>query len=317
MHGTVFDIQRFSLHDGPGIRTTVFLKGCSLRCFWCHNPESIRRPPEIEFYPERCIGCGACVALCRHGANRITDEGGIAYDPQQCTVCGECIDECFANARVLVGHEMSVDEVLAEILQDRSFYGDEGGVTISGGEPLLQPDFTAALLDRCKAEGIHTAIETAGHYPWSTLEAVLPAVDLVMMDLKHLDSARHREGTGVPNERILDTARRLAAETNKPLLFRTPVIPTYNDAPEDIDRIAGFVRYLIADRQARAAARGEAAQPIEYELLRFHQLAGDKYRGLGRTNRARALEPLSKTQMDALSRRAQVALCSGDPARIT
>ncbi|WP_119070872.1 glycyl-radical enzyme activating protein [Aggregatilinea lenta] len=316
MHGTVFDIQRFSLHDGPGIRTTVFLKGCSLRCFWCHNPESIRRPPEIEFYPERCIGCGACVALCEHGANTITDDGVVTYDPQQCTVCGECIDDCFANARVLVGRAWSVDEVMAEILQDRSFYGDEGGVTLSGGEPMLQADFTAALLARCRAEDIHTAIETAGHYPWSTLEPVLPLVDLVMMDLKHLDSERHRDGTGVPNTHILSTARHLATETDKPLLFRTPVIPTYNDAPEVIDRIAGFVRDLIAARAASCAVRGETPAPVRYQLLRFHQLAGDKYRGLGRANRARDLEPLSKAQMDALSQRAHAMIHAGDPSAI-
>lgn len=300
MVGSVFDIQRFSLHDGPGIRTTVFLKGCNLRCFWCHNPESLRVQPEIEFYPERCIGCGACVSICQHDATSMTDDG-IAFRAAQCVACGECVSECFADARVLAGQRMHIDDVFDVILADRQFYADGGGVTLSGGEPLVQPDFSAALLQRCQAEGLHTAIETAGNYPWRVLERVLPHVDLVMMDLKHMDSQQHHAGTGVTNERILATARRLA-EHNIPLWFRTPVIPGYNAAPEDITAIARFVRELV---MLRAAAVAVDAQPIRYELLRFHQLAGDKYRSLGREYRARDLKPLTKTQMDDLSVLAQ------------
>ena len=186
--GTVFDIQRFSIHDGPGIRTTVFLKGCSLRCFWCHNPEGIRPQPEIQFEPEKCIGCGECVKVCEQNAQHLED-GQRLYARDNCTVCGQCVETCFAGGLSLIGKSMSVDAVLAEVLQDAAFYRSSGGgVTFSGGEPVLQTEFLAAVLERCQSEGVHTAIETAGYYAWDRLERLLPHVDMVMMDLKHMDS---------------------------------------------------------------------------------------------------------------------------------
>ena len=297
MKGTVFDIQRFSIHDGPGIRTTVFLKGCSLHCYWCHNPESIRPRPEIQFFPEKCIGCGECLLVCQHGA-RIVRDGAVAYLRQECEACGECVETCYASATTIIGKEMSVEEVMAEVLRDRAFYETSGGgVTLSGGEPVIQRDFAQAILERCKAEGIHTAIETAGNYPWEFLEPLLSATDLVMMDLKHMDPDEHRAATGVTNERILANAQRLA-QTGKAVLFRTPVIPTVNDTPEAIGAIADFVHALASARERNGS--GDTAF-IEFELLPFHRLAADKYRSLGLDYRASQLQTLTREAMHTLT----------------
>jgi pyruvate formate lyase activating enzyme len=276
--GIVFDIQRFSVHDGPGIRTTVFLKGCSLRCFWCHNPEGIRPKPEIQFEPGKCIGCGECVLICPQGAQHL-DDGQRSYNRDDCIVCGQCVETCYTRGLALVGRTMAVEEVLAEVMLDRAFYQDSGGgVTLSGGEPVLQTDFAHDLLARCQAEGIHTAIETAGYYPWDRLERLLPHFDLVMMDLKHMDSAQHQTATGAPNERILDNARRLAI-TDTALIFRVPVIPTVNDTVEAVSAIARFVVDLSGMRGA----------PLPLQLLPFHRLAEHKYTSLGRDYAARSL----------------------------
>lgn len=295
VEGTVFNIQRFSIHDGPGIRTTVFLKGCSLRCFWCHNPEGIRPGPEIQTFPDKCIACDACIDACQEGARFIAD-GVRVLDRSTCTACGRCVDVCFAGALTQVGAVMSADAVLAEVLRDRAFYRQSGGgVTLSGGEPALQVDFAHAILTGCRLAGIHTAIETAGNYPWPFLAMLLPALDLVMMDLKHFDSDKHRWATGAPNERILDNARRLA-KTDMPILFRIPVIPTVNDTDAEVAAIAAFVRDLVERRRAR-----NVRVPIALELLAFHRLAGDKYRSLGLPDRAAHLQPLSKARMHELN----------------
>ena len=301
MEGVVFSIQRFSIHDGPGIRTTVFLKGCSLRCFWCHNPEGMRPKPDIQFFPDRCIGCDECIKACQHGAV-IKVDGVRVYDREKCVVCGECVDTCYAGARVLTGKYMSVDAVVSEILQDRAFYEtSNGGVTLSGGEPVMQPDFTYELLSRCKAEGLHTAIETCGNVRWEDEARMMPVTDLIMMDIKHMDSAKHRWATGAPNERILAAARKFAAMA-QPIIFRIPVIPTVNDTVEEVTAIAAFVRELI---EVRNQAGGDGEHTISLELLPFHRLAGDKYRSLDMDYRARDLITPTREHMQALTEAAR------------
>jgi pyruvate formate lyase activating enzyme len=215
-------------------------------------------------------------------------------------MCGACVDNCFSGALELTGESMTVDDVIAEVLADKAFYErSSGGITLSGGEPLLQPAFTEAILTRSKAEGIHTAVETCGNYPWSTLAPLLPLVDLVMMDIKLMDSAAHREATGVPNERILAITEGLM-KTDKPVWFRTPVIPTVNDTPEAIGAIAAHVRHLTDLREAHNAETGKSAPPPSLELLRFHRLAADKYRSLGLNYKASELEAPSLEYMDEL-----------------
>jgi pyruvate formate lyase activating enzyme len=292
--GTIFNIQRFSIHDGPGIRTTVFLKGCPLRCFWCHNPEGMRVKAEIQFYPEKCIYCGECVQVCEHEGHQLAAGGsGHAYVRENCVACGECADGCCAGALQLAGEQRSAQAVVAEVMRDRAFYNTSGGgVTLSGGEPLLQRAFTRAVLEGCRLEGIHTAIETTAFFPWETIAEFMPLVDLVMMDIKHIDPEKHRWATGVSNERILANARRIAA-SGKPLLFRTPVIPTVNATLEEIGAIGAFVAEL-------QSARPSGSQAIGWDLLPFHRLASDKYRSLGLAYPAGQLEPPGKELLAAL-----------------
>lgn len=303
--GLVFDIQRFSVHDGPGIRTTVFLKGCSLRCFWCHNPEGLRMTPEVRFLPERCLACGACVAACEHDGQHL-DASGRSFARERCVACGACVEACVTEALTLAGRQMTAAAVLAEALRDRVFYETSGGgVTLSGGEPALQPAFAREILALSKGEGLHTAIETCGNVPWENLDALLPFTDLVMMDLKQMDAEQHRAATGAGNERILANARRLA-QTARPLIFRTPVVPGVNDTAAAIAAIAGFIAELAADRNRAGRA------DIAWELLPFHRLAGDKYRSLGLEYRARDLNPPPKDVMHAL---AETARASGVTVR--
>lgn len=293
--GWVFNIQRFSIHDGPGIRTTVFLKGCPLHCFWCHNPEGIHPKLEIQFHPARCILCGDCVLLCEQKAHNLQD-GVHRYERGSCIQCGRCVDGCPAGALESAGELMTISQVMDEVLSDRPFYETSGGgMTISGGEPLLQLEFTRSLLECCKAEGIHTAIETTAFGRWKDIEALLPVTDIVMMDLKHLDPEKHRQSTGVSNLRILENACRLAS-TDKPIQFHTPVVPGVNDSPEEIAAIAKFVNELIGLRRAAQ----EQPEDISLVLLPFHRLAADKYISLGLDYKASTLEMPSKEKIHAL-----------------
>ena len=297
--GTVFHIQRFSIHDGPGIRTTVFLQGCALSCFWCHNPEGSTTHPVLQFYADRCTACGACVQACPHHAHEFRDDVHL-FHRERCVTEGACVESCFSQALLLTGRSMTVAEVMAEVLQDTAFYERSGGgVTLSGGEPSLSSAFSGELLAQCKARGIHTAVETCGEAPWASLADLLPVTDLVMMDIKHMVPDRHRAATGKANDRILDNARRLAG-TGKPIVFRTPVVPTVNDTEEQIADIAAFIRTLIDQRNGSAAPPADRAH-IRYELLTFHRLASDKYRSLGREYRAATLEPLPKNRMQELA----------------
>jgi len=286
LEGIVTNIQRFSIHDGPGIRTTVFLKGCNLRCFWCHNPETLKPKPELQIFPDRCIGCGVCFDRCERGGHEVV-EGERVFHREACIACGTCAETCYAQCLVIVGERKTVDEVVDEVLRDQPFYERSGGgVTLSGGEPLLQPEFSQAILTRCKEEGLHTAIETAANMPWERLAEILPVTDLVMMDIKLIDAEQHRACTGVPNERILENARRLG-EQDKPLIVRTPVIPGVNDDDAAISAIAAFVAKL--------------PNLMYYELLPFHPMARGKYDSLDMPYQAQELVSPSKETMDALA----------------
>ena len=286
LRGIVTNIQRFSIHDGPGIRTTVFLKGCNLRCFWCHNPETLSRDPELQIFPDRCIGCGECFERCPQGAH-VMEDGKRLFLRERCQACGTCVETCYAQALMLVGESKTVDEVVEEVLRDRPFYEtSQGGVTLSGGEPLLQAEFSYALLERCREEGLHTAIETAANFPWERVADILPVTDLVMMDIKLMDEERHKACTGVPNRRILENALRLGREAPA-LIVRTPIVPGVNDNAEDVAAIARFA--------------GQLPNLLYYELLPFHPMASGKYDSLDMDYRARELKSPPKEQMDALT----------------
>ena len=297
MQGYVTNIQRYSIHDGPGIRTTVFLKGCNLRCFWCHNPETLAPKPELQLFPERCIGCGACLERCPHGAHARVN-GDRVFRRELCQACGACAETCYAEALVLVGDRMTPDEVVAQALRDRPFYEtSNGGVTISGGEPLLQLAFSRAVLEGVRAQGVHTAIETNACWPWERLASLAELVDLWMVDIKTMDSDLHRQVTGAPNEQILANLHRLT-DSGAPVIVRTPIVPGVNDSAEAVEAIAAFVAGLPS--------------PVYYELLPFHPMATGKYRSLGLDYRAAKLKRPSPETMATL---AQVAAGSGVEAR--
>jgi pyruvate formate lyase activating enzyme len=240
--GLVFDIQRFALHDGPGIRTTVFLKGCPLRCLWCHNPESQSFRPQIGFKTDRCQHCLACVAVCPHGAQREA-QGRHVMDQAHCQVCQRCLPVCAYAALRLIGEERSVGEVLAEALKDRAYYERSGGgLTLSGGEPLGQFAFARDLLAAARAAGLHTCLDTTGFDRWEHLAALLPLVDLFLYDYKATDADEHRRLTGVSNGRILANLHRLYGQ-GAAIVLRCPLVPGINDGPAHMQGIAALARH--------------------------------------------------------------------------
>lgn len=253
--GLVFNIMRYSISDGPGIRTTVFLKGCPLNCLWCHNPEGQSARQELVFNRDRCIQCGACLAHCP-----------VAGDEASCRLCGKCAEVCCTGARELVGREYTVPEVLAEIEKDVVFYDESGGgVTFSGGEPLFQGDFLLALLQACKAQGIHTAVDTTGFAPFSLLAAVSQYTDLFLYDLKLMDKVEHLKYTGVPNGEILSNLTRLT-QRHQNIAVRVPLIPGITDTPGNLEAMAAFL---------------EPIPILHVELLPYHNTAETKYQRLG------------------------------------
>jgi pyruvate formate lyase activating enzyme len=301
--GLVFNIQRFSIHDGPGIRTTVFLKGCSMQCFWCHNPEGRHPYQELSYVAERCIACGNCVVACPSNAH-VIENGMHVFLRDRCKTSGECVTTCYSGALTMSGSVMTVEEVVSEVLRDAVFYeSSKGGVTLSGGEPAFDSGFARAILERCKMEGLHTAIETCGYCSWSALEELLPLTDLIMMDIKLVTREKHEAATGNSNERILDNARRLTL-TGKPIIFRTPIVRTVNDSNEEFGKIVSFVKSLV-DLRLGNGATGDGSSGITYELLTFHKLASDKYRNLGLEYKASHIEPLGKPRMQELVALAQ------------
>ncbi|MGD2178218.1 MAG: glycyl-radical enzyme activating protein [Anaerolineae bacterium] len=284
--GIVFDIKRFSIHDGPGIRTTVFLKGCPLSCWWCHNPEGQAEEPELILRPDRCIGCGACLDVCEREA--IVVEGDvIVTQRERCTACGVCVEVCYTEARELVGRPMTVAQVMDEIERDGAFYDQSGGgVTFSGGEPLAQPHFLRVLLRACKERGVHTALDTCGFASWNELDGLREDVDLFLYDLKLMDDVRHRESTGVSNEPILENLQRLSGRRHR-IVLRVPIIPGINDDEENLGQIGRFARGLPSLEGV--------------DLLPYHSIWRDKHRGLGKVRPMPDAQPPSDGRMDEIA----------------
>ena len=237
--GRIFNIQRFSVHDGPGIRTTVFLKGCSLRCAWCHNPESFETGIQIRYQPERCVECGMCTHVCPNGVY-VRDKKRV--NQEACTVCKRCVEECPCGALNLWGEDKEAEEVLRIVRRDIDYFrNSNGGVTVSGGEPLLQPDFVGELFRRAKEEKIHTALDTAASVPYGHFEKVLPYTDLVLLDLKIMDADVHKQYTGVSNDQILKNAERLF-KSGIPIHIRVPLIKGINDSEENAYLLKEFTK---------------------------------------------------------------------------
>lgn len=270
--GLVFDIAHSSFVDGPGLRTTVFFKGCNLRCDWCHNPESQRGAPCKMFYADKCIGCGTCKSVCP--------------SPKDCLLCGKCGDVCPTGAVFVCGKRLSVRDVLDDVLRDRDFYAHDGGVTFSGGECMLQIDFLESLLKACKESGLHTCVDTAGNVPFVLFERVLPFTDLFLYDIKAVSPEKHSAWTGADNARILSNFNRLY-QVGAKILVRIPVIPERNGEMEEMQRIAAF----LADYPE-----------VPVELLAYHRLGESKYAGLGLSAEGHTFTVPDKAYMDKRKR---------------
>ena len=267
--GIVFNIQRFSVHDGPGIRTTVFLKGCPLHCPWCQNPESMRLLPEIITRDVKCIACGKCVDICPQKAISIMEHSRV-IEWEKCDSCLKCADICPSKSIEVSGEYKSVDEVIEEVMRDFNYYRrSRGGMTISGGEPLVQWRFTLALFEKARQKGLHTALDTTGFAKWEDMDKVLNYTSLVLYDVKHLDSAKHKEVTGVPNELILSNLQKTVEKPGIKVWIRHPIIPDFNDSVEELEELCRFVLTL-----------GPAAEKIS--LLPFHRFGELKYTATGR-----------------------------------
>ncbi|MEW6106742.1 MAG: glycyl-radical enzyme activating protein [Bacillota bacterium] len=286
--GFVFDIRRYSVHDGPGIRTTVFFKGCPARCAWCHNPESQEPGPEVMFWQRRCASCGACAAACPAGAIRMVN-GYPVTSRETCSACGSCVRACRFDARTMVGRAMSVDEVMRELERDRIFYDESGGgATFSGGEPLAQPEFLEDLLAACRVVDIHTAVDTSGIARFELVEKLAPLVDVWLYDIKTVHPALHMKTVGCPNDEVLRNLRLLAAKEAR-IILRVPVIPGVNDDNESLAQLADLILSLGGRR------------PERLDLLPYHKIGVDKYLRLGRTYGLQATEEPNKQHIEDIA----------------
>lgn len=286
LDGQIFNIQRYSTHDGPGIRTTVFLKGCPLSCFWCQNPESQKSQPEILFREDKCTLCGRCIEVCPNGANSIVD-GRMTIDRTLCESCGDCVIPCIPQAREIEGSTMTVGEVIKEVKKDLRLYANSGGgMTLSGGDCEAQVDFSEAILKAAHEETIHTAVEITGAFPWKIVKRITDHADFIYYDLKHMDDDKHKEGTGISNKLVKENAKNLVKEA-KTIYFRTPLIPGFNDSREDIQAIVDFIRDELH------------LSPAErLELLPYNELGENKYHRLGRGQEALNLEGFKRQSED-------------------
>jgi glycyl-radical enzyme activating protein len=287
----IFDIQRFSWVDGPGIRTVVFFKGCSLDCFWCHNPESRSFDRDLLFYADRCIQCGKCASICPNGCHAFP-EGRHIMKRELCIGCGKCASVCNAEALEIVGRGVSVDEVTEEVMKDTEFYRmSGGGLTLSGGEPLLQPEGCFELLERCKEKGIGTAVDTAGNVAWASFARILPVTDYILYDIKTLDEARHKKACGVSNRAILRNLLNLK-DSDVKVIVRVPLVGGINDTKEEIEEIVELVSAF--DNLHKV------------ELLPFHKLGRSKYEALGLEYRAEKIPVPDRERICLLNKYTEV-----------
>jgi pyruvate formate lyase activating enzyme len=286
MNGMIFDIMRFAVHDGPGIRTTLFLKGCPLRCVWCQNPEGLCLQKQLWWFKNKCIFCRKCLPVCPESVRAAVD-GEIRIDRRSCVKCGKCVEICPTGAMAFDGCDISVENAVTELEKDRVFYETSGGgITLSGGDPLFQHEFAESVLRGCKAVRLHTAVETSLTAEWGAIEKMLPVTDLWICDLKEIDSDKHREFTGQPNERIFENFKQLAG-CGADMLVRIPLIPGFTDRDENVQGIAAFVRSVRND--------------LEIELMNYNPLAPNKYRLMQKTCPLdQTMQPLGADRIEAL-----------------
>ncbi len=284
--GYLFDIQGLSVHDGPGCRTLIFLCGCTLNCLWCSNPEGISLKPSLMYAAAKCIGCGNCIGNCPENALSMV-EGKLRIAPQFCITCTtkECLSDCYTDALRLNGYEISVEKLYEIIRRDRQFWGLDGGITLTGGEPLLQIGFVKNLLTKCHDSYIHTAIETCGNIPWKNFGEVIPFLDWIFFDLKHQDSPLHQQATSSGNSLILENAKRLSKEFKGRLIFRLPLIPGFNDSEKNILDIISFLRETGKN---------------EINILPLHHLGREKYQLLQKDYQGSTIPTPTKEQLKVI-----------------
>lgn len=282
--GLIYGIERFAIHDGPGIRTLVFMKGCPLRCLWCSSPQTQSPFPQLMYDPDLCQQCCTCQLNCPNLALTCSLDSGVSIDQDLCTFCGECVNACPHEALKTAGRFITADELFREVSRDHSFFRrSQGGVTVGGGEPTLQYAFVAAFLQRCKSQNMHTVIETCGYCGWEQLNKILTYTDMVFMDIKHMDETVHQQITGVSNRMILENARKVAQK--RPLVIRIPVVPSCNDSEENIRETAEFAAEL-------------GGNLLRIDLLPYHQLGQGSYKRLGMEYQLDGVEPPGQEQME-------------------